>query len=90
MKTTLPPGTYVRVDDPGCWDTARRRMVLAPKTYYALIVGTDLFGSKYEVGHRYGGWGRWLFSDGGTWVAPEWCTVVTAEEAMRPGVADAE
>jgi hypothetical protein len=82
--TTLPAGTYVRVDDPGCWDTAQRRMVLAPKTYFAIIVGTDLFGSKYEVGHRYGGWDRWLFSDGGSWAAPQWCTVVTYEEATAP------
>jgi hypothetical protein len=79
----LPIGTYVLVNDPGCWDTAQRRMVLPERTYYAIIVGYDLFHSKYEVGRRYGGWGTWLFLDGGEWPSPGWCTEVTEGEARR-------
>lgn len=81
MTTLLPVGTYVRVDDPGCWDTAQRRMVLAPRTYIAVIVGYDVFHSKYQVGARFSGWDRWLFLDGGDWTFPGWCTEITAEEA---------
>jgi hypothetical protein len=67
-RTQLPNGTYIRYTDHG-----RER--------YARIVGTDMFRSKYEVGDRYPGWGRWLFADGGSWVFLNEFEVVTEEEA---------
>ena len=87
----LPVGTYVLVQDPGCWDTAQRRMVVAPRAYYARVVGYDLFRSKYELGARWAGWGEWHFSECGSWAGPRWCTEVTEQEALtapHPEVAE--
>lgn len=71
-RTDLPVGTYVLVTERG--PDAR-------PPYFARVVGTDLFGSKYQVGMRYGGWGQWLFLDGGSWAFPEWVREVTEAEA---------
>ena len=87
----LPVGTYVLVQDPGCWDTAQRRMILAPSAYYGRVVGYDVFRTKYELGTRYPGWGRFAFLRGGSWVAPSWCAEVTEREALtapHPEVAE--
>ncbi|MFG3710949.1 hypothetical protein [Micromonospora sp. NPDC047730] len=58
-RCDLPVGTFVEVTEYG--DGQR---------YIAVIVGYDLGRSKYEVGHRYAGWGEWRWLDGGAWVFP--------------------
>lgn len=85
----LPIGTYVLVKDPGCRNTAYSvyedalEWLIEPREYYAIVVGYDMFRTKYEVGSRYPGWGHWLFSKGGDWPFPAWCTEVTEEEAKE-------
>lgn len=78
----LPVGTYVLVKQPEFTGTDGR-VICAAREYYAVVVGYDMWRSKYEVGSRYAGWGRWLFSDGGSWPFPGWVTEVTEEEARR-------
>jgi hypothetical protein len=83
-SATLPVGTYVLVRDPGLFELDRwtGRYAIDPREFYAIVRGYDMGHSKYQVGARLPGWGRWLFADGGRWVFPSWCTEVTEEEAM--------
>lgn len=85
MTALLPVGTYVLVKDPGCRNTAYSgyevEWLIEPCEYYAVVVGYDMFRSKYEVGIRFGGWGEWLFGKGGYWPFPQWVTEVTEAEA---------
>lgn len=71
-SATLPKGTYIRYTDHH------------GVTRYGVVVGTDMGRSKYEVGDRVGGWGRWIWSDGGSWVFPSQVQVVTEQEANAP------
>lgn len=68
-KPRLPNGTYIRFAERGI-------------EQYGRIVGTDLGGSKYEVGARYGGWGEWRFLDGGSWVLLDDFEVVSDLDAQ--------
>jgi hypothetical protein len=79
----LAPGTYVRVDKQPVWQGTRDNVTIPAKTYIGVIVGTDMFRSKYQVGARFGGWGEWLFMDGGSWAFPHEVTVISEEEALR-------
>lgn len=74
----LPDGTYVRVDE-RLPEGAHRE----ERHFVGVIVGTDLFASKYQVGERYGGWGGWRFAEGGSWVFPREVTVISAEQALE-------
>jgi hypothetical protein len=71
MSRLLPVATYVKVTPPD------------GPPFVARIVGYDMGHTKYEVGRRYGGWGRWLFADGGTWVLPHEVEAIGAAEAQR-------
>ncbi len=73
MTALLPVGTYVRVRDHGP----------SPRAYIGRVVGYDLFHSKYHIGARYGGWGEWLFLDGGSWAFPGEVEEITEAEALR-------
>ncbi len=81
----LTPGTYVRVNEPAIAGNP-------PRSYTARIVGSDMGHTKYELGARYGGWGEWLFLDGGSWAFPSWVTEISEAEARRvndePGTAN--
>lgn len=65
----LPPGTYIRYNDH------------QQHTRVAVVVGTDMGRTKYEIGHRIGGWGEWLWADGGAWAFPSQVEVITEQEA---------
>lgn len=80
MSKLLPVGAYVLVKDPGCRDSVTGEQIMKPCEYYAVIRGYDMGRTKYEVGVRFPGWGRWLFTKGGSWTFPAWCTEVTEEE----------
>lgn len=71
MTALLPVGAYVRVTEPD-------RL-----PYVAKVVGYDMGRTKYEVGRRYGGWGEWLFCDGGTWVFPGHAKQISEQEALQ-------
>ena len=88
-RATLPVGTYVLVKDPGLFELDRwtgkadpTRRLMDPREFYAIVRGYDMGRSKYQVGSRFPGWGRWLFADGGEWVFPSWCTEVAEAEAL--------
>lgn len=81
MSKLLPVGTYVLVKDPGLRDPETGEQLMEPCEYYAVIRGYDMGHTKYEVGNRFPGWGRWLFAKGSGWEFPSWCTEVTEEEA---------
>ncbi len=72
MSKLLPVGAYVRVTDLG--EDAR-------PSYVAIVRGYDMGHTKYEVGRRFGGWGRWLFGAGNDWTFPSWCVEITEAEA---------
>lgn len=80
MSKLLPVGTYVLVHDLGL-KTEMGQQLQEPHEYYAVIRGYDMGRTKYEVGRRFPGWGRWLFGAGNVWPFPSWCTEVTEEEA---------
>lgn len=64
----LPVGTTVKVTD--VLPNDRYDADPNPRTYIGRVVGYDMGGTKYQVGARYGGWGRWLYMDGGSWAFP--------------------
>lgn len=68
-RELLPVGTVVLVTEPARGDDAAR------PPYVAKIVGYDMGRTKYEIGVRFGGWGEWLFLEGGSWTFPSWCEV---------------
>ncbi len=76
MKTLLPVGSYVRVTGGDAW----RADVIGK------VVGYDMGRTKYEIGVRYGGWGEWLFLDGGTWVFPRHVEQIGEDEALTVAV----
>lgn len=82
MSKLLPVGTYVLVRDPGLKTESGTRL-MEPCECYAVIRGYDMGRTKYQVGKRFPGWGEWLFTQGGSWTFPSWCTEVTEEEATR-------
>lgn len=59
----LKPRTIVRVTEFGPH--------AGEDPFIARIVGTDMFGTKYELGVRYCGWNEYRFLDGGTWASPD-------------------
>lgn len=71
MTNLLPVGTHVRVTP------------FEGRTYIAKVVGYDLGHSKYELGARFGGWGEWLFGDGGRWAFPREVKAISEAEALR-------
>ncbi len=72
MTTTmLPVGTYVKVTEHG-----------TGRTYIAKVVGYDIGHTKYQLGARYGGWGEWLFLDGGSWAFPRDVAEISEAEAL--------
>lgn len=79
----LAPGTYVRVVRGDLYDEHRTRVVIPRRTFIARVVGTDQGRSKYQVGERIGGWGRWLFADGGEWAFISQVTEISADEALE-------
>lgn len=66
----LPDGTYIRYRD----EQNLRR--------YARITGTDIGCTKYRIANRVGGWGEWLWVDGG-WVFPGKVEAVSKQEATK-------
>lgn len=73
----IPDGSYVRVAErlpEGAGREARH--------YIGRIAGTDMGCSKYQVGVRYAGWGKWLFTDDGAWAFPREVTVISEAEAL--------
>ncbi len=72
----LPDGTYVRVTERTCEETGPAR------AFVGRIVGTDIGRTKYEVGGRYGGWGKWLFLKGGCWAFPGEVEEISEAEAL--------
>jgi hypothetical protein len=72
----LPVGAIVAVTEPGLDDNP-------PRTFVAKVIGYDLGRTKYELGARYAGWGRWLFGDGGVWAFPSQVRQITEEEAQQ-------
>lgn len=74
----LPVGAYVRVTDAYVTGDGPN-----PRTFIGRVVGYDLGHSKYEIGTRYGGWGEWLFTKGGTWAFPRDVEQISKEEALR-------
>lgn len=70
MTDLLPVGTVVEVSDSFDGRT---------DVFIAKVVGYDLFGTKYELGCRYAGWGEYKFASGGTWALP--AQVRAVEEA---------
>jgi hypothetical protein len=73
----LPTGTYVQVEEV-LPETAHR----VARSYIGRIVGTDMGRSKYQIGSRYGGWGEWLFLDGGSWAFPGHVTEISEAQAL--------
>jgi hypothetical protein len=73
----LPKGTYVRVEK-RLPESAHREA----RSYVGVIVGTDMFASKYHIGQRYMGWSEWHFMDGGSWAFIGEVTVISEEEAF--------
>ncbi len=73
MTALLPVGTYVQVREHGP----------SLRVYIGRVVGYDIGHSKYHIGARYGGWGRWLFTDGGLWAFPGKVEEITEAEALR-------
>lgn len=71
MADLLPVGAYVRVEEKGT----------DARTYIAKVVGYDMWGTKYQLGARFGGWGKPRFADGGYWAFPTWCTEISEAEA---------
>lgn len=78
----IPDGTYVRV-----YERRPENATRPARSYIGRVVGTDMAGSKYQVGERYGGWGRWHFADGGRWAFPREVSVIDEEEALQAGEA---
>jgi hypothetical protein len=58
VSALLPVGAIVRVTE---------RHTLARPPYVAEGVGYDIGRTRCHLGARYGGWGEWLFADGGRW-----------------------
>lgn len=75
----LPEGTYVRVDERHA-RTERR----GARSYVGVVVGTDVFRSKYHIGERYMGWSEWYFMDGGSWAFIGEVTSISEAEALAP------
>ncbi len=73
MTTLLPPGTYVIVHE----------SLTSSRAYIGRVVGYDMGHSKYHIGARYGGWGEWLFTDGGSWAFPGQVEEISEDEALR-------
>lgn len=71
MSELFPVGTYVRVT------------VAGRPADIGKVVGYDIGHSKYEIGIRYGGWGEWLFLDGGTWAFPSEVEAIDEAEALK-------
>ncbi len=71
VTALLPVGTYVRVT----------KFLPVPHEFVGKIVGYDLHHSKYEIGARYGGWGEWLFLEGGTWAFPREVEQISEDDA---------
>jgi len=82
----LAVGTYVIVDESKTWSANAYRKPKPP--YVARITGTDLLRSKYEIGTRYAGWGRWLFLTGGGWASPRHITEISESQALESAGGD--
>lgn len=72
-QAKLPVGTIVRVTERGP----------GARQYVGRIVGYDMWRSKYEIGQRYGGWGEWLYSDGGSWAFASWVEAIDPCDPIR-------
>lgn len=92
MSTLLPVGTYVRVAEriPNAAPFVQSDLAAIgadgpgqTQTYVGKVVGYDIGHSKCELGMRYGGWGGWLFCDGGTWVFPRQVEEISEAEALQ-------
>jgi hypothetical protein len=73
----IPDGSYVRVCERLPEGAARE-----PRHFVGKVVGTDMGRTKYQIGARYGGWGEWLFADGGSWAFPGEVAVISEAEAL--------
>lgn len=81
----LPAGTYVRVDKRlpvDGYGSAFEQQRSIRESYIGVIVGTDVFGSKYHIGGRYMGWSEWHFLDGGSWAFIGEVTPISEAEAL--------
>lgn len=75
----LPEGTYVLVDESTNWSENAYR---PPRTFIGRVVGTDVYGSKYHIGARHGGGGKWLFLEGGSWAFPVHVVAISEADAL--------
>lgn len=77
MSDLLPIGAYVRFREYSHGFAATEE-----RTRVGRVVGYDIGHSKYHLGARYPGWGKWLFAKNGTWVFPNTVEEITEEEAL--------
>jgi hypothetical protein len=68
-KSMLPVGSFVAFAD-------------EDRTRVGVVVGYDMYGSKYEIGARLAGWGQWLWMPGGTWAFPREVEEISEDDAL--------
>jgi hypothetical protein len=69
----LPVGAYVRVVEHGPDN----------RTYIGRVRGYDMSATKYHLDIRCGGWGEWLFTNGGAWAFPSEVKEISENEALQ-------